>query len=103
MDDPFIVCRELSPKELIPSTNTWDDMRWMEWQADKFSSCFLMPKTAVMKLISQSDISSEREAGLIHLVSNAFHVSKKAASYRLIDLGIMRSSAQKRQLSFSER
>lgn len=100
MDVPYMVCRELSPKELIPNANTWDDMRWMEWHADKFSSCFLMPKTAVINLIRQADISTECEARIIHLVSAAFQVSEAAAMYRLMDLGILRSSTQKKQLSF---
>lgn len=84
IDTPFIQCRETNQNYMHGFTGTWDDSRWMEWQADKFSAGILMPQTSVRLLLGNSHISDEFCA--IRMVSDTFNVSEQAAYLRLCDL-----------------
>lgn len=99
-DNPYIKCRELSPHDFPINTSSWDDKKWMEWQADKFSSCFLMPKAAVRKLLGNTNIDDDYTEEIIILTSRTFQVSFEAATYRLMDLGYIKSGEDDGQLSF---
>ena len=99
-DNPFVQCREHQRSYYSGVTRGWDDARWMEWQADKFSSCFLMPKTSVKKLLARKQLYRCNEITLIESISNTFQVSKEAAMYRLVDLGFVKESNNNAQLSF---
>ena len=87
-EEPFIQCKEVNQNYSNTNTKTWDNKRWMEWHADKFSSGLLMPETAVMNLLKLKNFSPEYFTAL---VSETFNVSKKAAFYRLCDLKILKS------------
>ena len=91
----------LSKNYLHASTSYWDEARWMEWHADKFSAGILMPESAVRTLISNPDCMSENRN--ISLVSETFNVSEQAAYLRLCDLGYIRQPQDEstyKQLSF---
>lgn len=89
LNTPYVQCREISHSEFSTDTRTWDDNRWMEWQADKFSSSFLMPKSAVLKVVNDNPLIQDSDSSLIRLVSETFQTSASAACYRLKDLGIV--------------
>ena len=91
-NEPFIQCRDIMTHRNIPSrTETWDKQKWMEWQADVFSAAFLMPKESVRILVAKN--FSLPISDLINMVSFYFRVSKTAAKYRLIDLGIIKEES----------
>lgn len=99
-DTPFVQCRELNQRDFSRDTRTWDDNRWMEWQADKFASSLLMPKTALRRMIKELHLREENDQ-LIQLTAETFQVSAEAAKYRLIDLKLIESFAENDQLKFS--
>lgn len=71
-------------------TKNWDDLRWMEWQADKFSAGVLMPRTSVQNLFKQDEQNIIYPVGndyRVQLLSEVYNVSKQAAYFRLCDLG----------------
>ena len=100
VDTPYIKCRELFPEDFSRELRAWDDEKWMEWHADKFSSCFLMPRTAVLKITESKMVTGDNEMEIIMLISRTFKVSYEAAAYRLMELGIIRSNDYDGQLSF---
>lgn len=100
-DIPYVQCREILINELKSNTGTWTDEKWMEWQADVFSSCILMPKKAVQKFIEVNDIMDKDIDVIIRRVKETFQVSYLAAQYRLKDLGIIRNNKKDdKQMSF---
>lgn len=103
MNTPYLQCREINKNYLRTSIYNWDDARWMEWHADKFSAGILMPKSAVRLLVANNDTNSTNENRNISLVSEAFNVSEQAAYLRLCDLGYIqhqRDESAYKQLSF---
>ena len=99
-DTPFIRCREISVSDFGGNRKEWDEERWMEWQADKFSAALLMPKTAVRKLITDIPSIQDHPSSLTLMVSEKFQVSAEAAYYRLLDLNILDTYNREGQLSF---
>ena len=106
MNAPFLQCRETNRNYLYSSTGTWDEARWMEWHADKFSAGILMPETSVHRLI-QGLSGSKRglfdEYYATCQVSETFNVSEQAAYLRLCDLGYIlqpKNESDYKQLSF---
>lgn len=103
MKSPYLKCRETNRNYLCESTSDWDDNRWMEWHADKFSAGILMPETAVCRLIDNDSAHYNNEYEKISIVSQTFNVSEQAAYLRLCDLGYIRRFRNEsiyKQLSF---
>ena len=48
----MIQCRTDSSKIASKDSRLWDDHDWMEWQANTFASCLLMPRRLVMEVTS---------------------------------------------------
>ena len=89
---PMIQCRTDNPSARKNSSQ-WDDHDWMEWHANRFSSCFLMPEAAVRLVATEYDpalLTKDFTARfrLVHRISDIFNVSLQAATYRLKDLSI---------------
>lgn len=91
MGSPYIQCRKINGNYLHTATSDWDDARWMEWQADKFSAGILMPEKAV-RLLLDKDAHYNYEYRIVSLVSETFNVSEQAAYLRLCDLGYISPS-----------
>lgn len=103
MNMPYLQCREINKNYLHTSTSNWDETRWMEWHADKFSAGILMPESAVRLLMTNTYTDFINENGVIALVSETFNVSEQAAYLRLCDLGYIQHSKDEtafKQLSF---
>lgn len=90
---PMIQCRMDSNKKKDPRAYT--DIDWMEWQADKMSSSFLMPKTSVQKVAERIKEEMKGNWGyyvsfcLVQEVSKVFNVSQVAAILRLKTLELI--------------
>ena len=96
------VCREsretLEQKD-PDKDKVWSDKEWMEWQANTFASCLLMPAPMVRKLI---DPMPKIQAGdpfgdrmeRICRVCDVFQVSKAMAEIRLKGLGLLEDEAE---------
>ena len=70
----------------------WTDKEWMEWQANAFSSAFLMPRQAVRALFETEGRTGSRRqqiAKTILTLASENNVSSEAALYRLCDLGLV--------------
>ena len=91
LNTPYVQCREINGNYLDSNTKNWDSLRWMEWQADKFSAAILMPKTAVKCLLGHNNTfnSSSDAYPAIRSVAQVFNVSMQAAYYRLCDLQVI--------------
>ncbi len=93
-----------------------NDKNWIEWQANKFASAFLMPApTIVSKLEKFQKTRGVRNVGKIYVDSQytnlrmvtdtinhlaiAFDVSKKSLEYRLLDLGILQYANEVKHIS----
>ena len=99
MKPSFLQCRSLSHADFSTDTKTWDGERWMEWQADKFASCFLMPNTAVRNFFDGWKLKEGNTLNTIAAISKTFQVSEEAAYYRLMDLGYIKAETDNAQLS----
>lgn len=55
---------------------------WLEWQANYFASCILMPKKTFIQAYQSIDESVDKGAKL----SEVFNVSKEAVSYRMAEI-----------------
>ena len=99
MEQPFVQCRKVSHADFSGNTMTWDDARWLEWQADKFASCFLMPNTAVRNFFDGWELKEKNTLNTIATISKIFQVSEEAARYRLMDLGYIKLETDNAQLS----
>lgn len=64
---------------------------WLEWQAGYASGAFLMPISAVSKLVGDRRIPDPER--LIGIVADQFQTSTKAARVRLIQLGVWPKAA----------
>lgn len=88
---PMIQCRRDNTKMSKTNPRSWNDHDRMEFQANRFSSAILMPKSAV-ELVSQrhrKERSLIRSIAIVHDVVDTFDVSLEAATYRLKELGIV--------------
>ena len=69
----------------------WSDEDWMEWQADNFASCILIPARSVETLAGQIEEGEYPWLtgfdGLMEAVMDIFGVSGEAAGIRLRQLG----------------
>jgi Zn-dependent peptidase ImmA (M78 family) len=91
-DKPYQICREVNQNDSRNFIETWDEARWLEWHADKFSAGILMPKTSICNLLKNSS-----EMGLydkVTLLSEVFNVSQEAAYYRLCALKYVNYSVE---------
>ena len=89
---PIVRCR-MNGGGRDPDTRYWSDEDWMEWQADTFASCLLMPKKAVYKLwqMLREGYTYPGYIGIRSLsfaLPKVFNVSDWAASIRYKQLGI---------------
>ena len=88
---PMIQCRRDNTKMSKTNPRNWNDHDRMEFQANRFSSAILMPKSAV-ELVAQrhrKERSLIRSIAIVHDVVETFDVSMEAATYRLKELGIV--------------
>ncbi|WP_290454507.1 ImmA/IrrE family metallo-endopeptidase, partial [Muribaculum intestinale] len=88
---PMIQCRRDNTKMSKTNPRSWNDHDRMEFQANRFSSAILMPKSAV-ELVAQrhrKERSLIRSIAIVHDVVETFDVSMEAATYRLKELGIV--------------
>lgn len=97
---PMVQCRLNSFEKLSQTGNTkqWSDDDWMEWQANYFSSAFLMPRPAMMKLAEYCKKKHMTESGIISKVSEVFDVSAQSATYRCRELNIIKSNIDHRAI-----
>jgi len=89
---PMIQCRVDAGKASNKNLTQWDDHDWMEWQANRLSSAILMPKSAVMKIVSKFKGDPKMLSGAIKLtrrISETFDMSDESALYRLKSLGVI--------------
>lgn len=103
MNSPYVQCRETNQNYHSSYTKDWDEGRWMEWHADKFSAGILMPETAVRRIVKQTAGKLLDEYKTILLISDIFNVSEQAAYLRMCDLGYIQQSNDEsgyKQLSF---
>jgi len=94
--EPVIQCRADSPSILRrKSIAQWTPEDRMEWQANRFSSALLMPRSMVYKLVRSlpQEKSVEFDIMAILAVADTFDVSNEAAQYRLLDFDLIRSRA----------
>lgn len=91
IDIPFIKCRDINKDYCLCDTQKWDDKKWMEWQADKFASAILMPRSSVLLFVEEYS-KSHSPSELINDIVSVYNVSPDAAKYRLIDLGIIKGN-----------
>ena len=94
--EPAMVrCRANSTRARSDNTRYWRDADWLEWQADTFASCLLLPQKAILKL---NDMirdgydypGSHGLPSLIDAVPKIFKVSHEAAMIRLRQMGLVR-------------
>lgn len=89
---PMIQCRVDAGKASNKNLTQWNDHDWMEWQANRLSSAILMPKCAVMKIVSKFKGDPKSLSGACKLtqrISETFDVSTESALYRLKSLGVI--------------
>lgn len=92
---PMIQCRVDNGTTDESDTRNWDDLDWMEWQANHLSAAVLMPKCSV-DLLARSNKDKLKtptsRAILIAKMSDCFDVSIQAATNRLKDLGYIKAN-----------
>jgi Zn-dependent peptidase ImmA (M78 family) len=83
-----------------------NDKHWVEWQANNFASCLLMPKSSIIaRLIAiQKDLGISKQGSIfldnqecnkkdyrdiVKWLSDFFEVGKNSIEYRLNDLGLI--------------
>lgn len=79
--NPMVLCRTDTVTACRKMSENWGDHEWLEWQANKFSSCLLMPRHSVEKIVKAVGVY---EAPTI--MSQVFNVSEDAARYRIHEL-----------------
>ena len=67
---------------------------WIEWQADYFSTCLLMPRTWIYQTIDRQNLRSLPPEKIVYHISELFEVSKQAAGIRLEELGMIENSGR---------
>lgn len=96
-DGPLVQCRTDMNKVQRNHNCFWNDRMWMEWQANVMSSCFMMPRLAVLKVVSdiqhRNTSLQDNRFALAYLaikeVSSTFNMSGEASFYRLKELGLI--------------
>lgn len=87
---PLVRCRMDSVAAVPPrQPDGWDDLDWMEWQANTLAAVLLMPAQAV-RIAAESaekEMSGDHDR-LATYIASVFHVSSEAAGYRLKQLGM---------------
>ncbi len=72
--------------------NEWDDVDWMELQANGIAPRILMPvqtfKTAVEQILEESGDDSIPQWYVVNQISGLYEVSKQSAEIRMNELGI---------------
>lgn len=63
----------------------------VEWQADYFATCLLMPRFWIQKVIDQRNLRSQPSEEIIRHISGVFEVSKLATKIRLEELEVIQS------------
>lgn len=99
INSPYAKCRNIEANYLYDRTKNWDDEKWMEWQADKFSACLLMPKCSVRIMLKDIGNINEKISLIektVNRVADTFLVSRQAAFYRLCDLKYISTQDQER-------
>lgn len=83
-----------------------NDRNWIEWQANKFAACLMMPElNTVVRLIECQSIRARRRPNHVHVdnvpenwsnflltidhLSNYFGVSHRVMEYRMADIGVL--------------
>ena len=102
MDTAYTRCRSVNNNYIYRRTENWDREKWMEWQADKFSACLLMPECSVKHLLKDVGYVGEEISLLEDVVDNiscVFNVSNQAAFYRLCDLKYI-NTKDKKQIDY---
>lgn len=73
------------------------DMDWLEHHAKYFSAAILMPKTPFMNVVSElRENRFQNNTVLAEVLSDIFQVSPWSANIRLVQLGLMESTAKKK-------
>lgn len=85
----MVQCRVDAQRVCPEPPERWDDKQWMEYQANRFASSFLMPRSAVQKIASGCAYLPQpfRYEAMVRMVRDSLDVSAQAATYRLKDLG----------------
>lgn len=100
---PVIACRDTSIERFKYSeNNTWNELDWEEWQADRLAASLLMPKQSFIyvsqKIIKNYGIKNgilvngcnlEASRNAVSDIADFFVVSRKAAQIRLKQLGLL--------------
>lgn len=97
---PMVQCRTNSFAQSTESGSRklWSDGDWMEWQANYFSSVLLMPQTAVRMLADAYRKKNFSDALIIKGVVDTFDVSLEAATYRCLELGLVKKDMHPRKV-----
>ena len=92
---PVIQCRVdagRNPRKTDP--RLWTDKERMEWQANAFASCFMMPRPATRKLF-ELNACGNRNMQIMTTVAqmvDIFNMSQEAVVYRLKDLALIQDT-----------
>ena len=90
---PIIQCRtDMGTNQRRVDPKYWTDKESMEWQANAFSSAFLMPRPSVRKIFEIEGRTGGRRSQIaktINSIVTECNVSSEAALYRLCDLGMV--------------
>jgi Zn-dependent peptidase ImmA (M78 family) len=93
---PIIQCRtDMGSNQRRVDPKYWTDKESMEWQANAFSSAFLMPRPSVRKIFEIEGRTGGRRSQIaktINSIVTECNVSSEAALYRLCDLGMVDQS-----------
>jgi len=88
-DDYSIVChrKHLELQRVEPINQ---QLAWLEWQANYYAACLLLPSSSVLKKCRefiQAEPNNSRDA-LIRYLTEIFYCSKQCVAYRLNELNI---------------
>lgn len=92
---PVIQCRVdagRNPRKTDP--RLWTDKERMEWQANAFASCLMMPRPATRKIF-EGNACSNRSMQIVATIGqmvDIFNMSQEAVVYRLKDLGLIQDT-----------
>lgn len=92
-DDSFIKCHrtDLARKKGRKLETNSD---WLEWQANQFSSSFLMPRSTVNIILENHELNALGLFAVICEMESTFNVSYEAAKNRLSGMGVLRKVAE---------
>ena len=81
-EDKNLICSKRDERFLL-KRGFKTDQEWIEWQADYFSSCVIMPRDIFKKEYKRLIESGFSDAGAINQLSKIFEVSKMACAIRV--------------------